>query len=92
MTTSTDFNLLRLEAPRDLHQITEGAPAPEQVVELANPVARVRTMARQQRLAEKDLRQLSVLCGNTIDKNDQWMQQIEQAYQVLAEGTRYIYD
>jgi len=69
-----------------------GAPAPEQVVELANPAVTVRTMARQQRLADKDLRQLSELCSNTIDKNDQWIQPIEQAYQALAEGTRYVYD
>jgi len=27
-----------------------------------------------------------------MNKNDQRMQQIEQAYQALAEGTRYMYD
>ena len=92
MTTSTDFNILRHEAPRDLLQITEGSPAPEQAVKLANPVVWVRTMARQQCQAEKDLRQLSELCGNSIDKNDQRMQQNEQAYRALADGTRYIYN
>ena len=29
MTTSSDFNMLRLEAPRDLLQITSGTPSPE---------------------------------------------------------------
>jgi len=37
--------MLRLEAPRDLLQITDGTPAPEQVIELANPTVWVRTMA-----------------------------------------------
>ena len=32
MTTSLDFNMLRLEAPRDLLQITDETPRPEQVV------------------------------------------------------------
>ena len=46
-------------------------------------------MARQQRQAESDLRQHARLCGNTIDRTDQRIQQIEEAYQILAEGTRY---
>jgi len=37
MTTASDFNMLRLEAPRDLLQITSGAPNPEKAVEIANP-------------------------------------------------------
>jgi len=49
-------------------------------------------MERQHCQAEKDLRQLLELCSNTNDKNDQWMQQIEEAYRALAEGTRYVYD
>jgi len=49
-------------------------------------------MARQQQQAENDLRQLTQLYGNTNDRTDQRMQQIEEAYQTLAEGTRYIYD
>jgi len=49
-------------------------------------------MARQQRQAENDLRQLTELCGNTIDRTNQRMQQIEEAYSTLAEGTRYVYD
>jgi len=49
-------------------------------------------MARQQRQAENDLRQLTELSGNTIDRTDQLMQRIEEAYRTLAEGTRYVYD
>jgi len=84
--------MLRLEAPRDLLQITDGTTPPEQALELANPADWVRTMARQQKQAEKDLRQLTELCGNTIDRTDQRMVPIEEAYQTLAEGTRYVND
>jgi len=49
-------------------------------------------MARQQKQAERDLWQLTELCGNTIDKTDQRMIRIEEAYQTLAESTRYVYD
>jgi len=71
MSASSDFNMLRLEAPRDLLQITDGTTPPEQAIELANPAVWVRTLARQQKQAEKDLQQLTELCGNTIDKTDQ---------------------
>jgi len=37
MMISLDFNILQLEAPRDLLQITDGTPRPEQAVEIANP-------------------------------------------------------
>ena len=84
--------MLHLEAPRDLLQITDGTPAHEHAIEMANPAVWVRTMACQQQQAENDLCQLIQLCGNTIDRTDQWMQQIEKAYQTLAEGTRYVYD
>jgi len=49
-------------------------------------------MARQQRKAENDLRQLTWLCGNTIDRTDQQMQRIKEAYRTLAEGTRHVYN
>jgi len=92
MTTSSDFNMLRLEAPRDLLQITSGTPNPELAVEIANPVVWVRTLVHQQRQAENDLRRLTELCGDAYDSTDRRTREIEQAYQTLAEGTRYVYD
>jgi len=59
MTTSSDFNMLRLEAPWDLLQITNGTPRPEQVVEIANPAVWVRTLVHQQRQAENDIQRLT---------------------------------
>jgi len=89
---SSDFNMLRLEAPRDLLQITSGTPNPEQAVELANPAVWVRTLVHQQRQAENDLRRLTELCGDAYNKTDQRTREIEEAYQTLAEGTRYVDD
>jgi len=62
MTTSFNFNMLRLEAPRDLLQITDGTVTPEQIIEMANQTTWVQTMVRQQRQAENDLKQLPDLC------------------------------
>jgi len=46
MTTSSDFNMLWLEAPCDLLQITDNTPRPEQVVEIANPTVWIRILVR----------------------------------------------
>jgi len=89
---STDFNMLRLEAPRDVLQITDGTEQAEETLEVANPATWLRALAKQQKQAEQDLAQLVHLCGNTIDHADQRIQQIEQAYRDLSEGTRYVYD
>jgi len=64
MTTSSDFNMLQLATPRDLLQITDGSPRPEQAVEIANPAVWVRTLVRQQQQAESDLQRLTELCGD----------------------------
>jgi len=84
--------MLRLEAPRDLLQITDGTPRPEQAVEIANPAVCVRTLVIQQRQAINDLKRLTEMCGNAYDRTDHRTREIEQAYQTLAEGTRYVYD
>ena len=68
MTTSSDFNLLRLEACRNLLQITDGTNPEEEVIELANTATWVRALVRQQRQAESDLKQLVDLCGTTINR------------------------
>jgi len=92
MMTASDFNMLRLEAPRNLLQITNGAPNPEQAVEIPNPAVWVRTLVHQQRQAEDDLRWLTELCGDAYDRTNRRTREIEQAYKTLAEGNRYVYD
>ena len=61
-------------------------------MELANPTVWLRTLAKQQKQAEEDLKELVRICGNMVDHTDQRIQRIEHAYQALAEGTRYVYD
>jgi len=89
---STDFNMLRLEAPRNVLQITDGTEQTEETLEVANPATWLRALAKQQKQAEQDLAQLVHLYGNTVDHADQRIQQIEQAYRDLSDGTRYVYD
>ena len=40
--TSSDYNMLQLEAPRDMLQITDGTVSQENTVELTNPATWVR--------------------------------------------------
>jgi len=89
---STDFNMLRLEAPRDVLQITDGTEPAEEALEVARPATWLRALVKQQKQAEQDLAQLVRLCGNTVDHTDQRIRQIKQAYRDLSEGTRYVYD
>jgi len=89
---STDFNMLRLEAPRDVLQITDGKAPAEETLEISNPVTWLRALVKKQKQAEGDLAQLVRLCGNTVDRTDQRIKKIEQAYHDLLEGTRYVYD
>ena len=84
--------MLRLEAPRELAQITDGTPQTENAVEIANLAVWVRTLARQQRQAEEDMQRLIEACGDTVDRTDQRIQRVERAYHDLTEGTRYVYD
>jgi len=89
---STDFNMLHLEAPRDVLQITDGTATAEVTLEISNPATWLRALVKQQRQAEGDLEQLVHLCGNTVDRTDQRIKQVVQAYHDLSEGTRYVYD
>ena len=84
--------MLRLEAPKDVLQITDGSTPTKEAVETANPATWLRVLVKQQKQAEQDLGQLVRLCGNTVDRTDQRIRQIEQAYQELSDGTRYVYD
>jgi hypothetical protein len=88
----SDFDMLRLEPPRDILQITDGSAPTEGPVEFLSPAVWVRSLVRQQQQAEEDLRHLAELCGNTIDHTDRRIQRIERAYQTLADGSRYLYD
>ena len=63
--------MLRLEAPRDMLQITDRTKPTEEAVEVVNPATWIRMLVRQQRQAEADYKQLTELCGNAVDHTDQ---------------------
>jgi hypothetical protein len=89
--SSTDFNMLRLEAPRELRQIASGTQSTEHV-EIASPATWLRCLVRHQTQAERDVQQLYEACGNQFDRTDQRMSSIETAYTELMNGTRYVYE
>ena len=84
--------MLRLEARKDILQITDGTSQAEGAVEITNPASWVRALVKQQKQVEADYRQLTELCGNAVDHTDQRIQRVERAYQELSDGTRYVYD
>jgi hypothetical protein len=92
MSTSSDFNMLRLEAPRDIPMITSGSDPTEGTVEIVKPASWIRSLAHQQQQAAQDLRQLYEACGNKFDPNDQRYRDIEKAYTALYNGCRYVYN
>jgi len=92
MSTTSDYYMLRLEAPRGLLQITNDEETMEEALEIVNPVRWMRAMANHQQQAEQDLRQLLDLYGNTMDRTDRHMRRIEAAYNQLAHGAQYVYE
>jgi hypothetical protein len=91
MSSTTDFNMLRLEAPREILQITAGTHSTDRV-EIASPSTWLRWLVRHQTQAKRDIKQLFEAYGNCFDQNDQWIVTIEAAYNELMNGTRYIYE
>jgi hypothetical protein len=92
MSTSSDFNMLRLEAPRDIPMIASGTEPTEKIIEVVKPASWLRSLAHQQKQAEQDLRQLYEAGGDKFDQNDQRYRNIEKAYTALYNGCRYVYN
>ena len=92
MSTLSNYNMLRLEEPRGLLQITNDKEPQEETLEIANPDGWMRAMANHQQQAEQDLRQLMDVCGNTLDNTDWHIRRIEAAYNRLAQGAQYVYE
>jgi len=92
MSNASDYNMLRLEAPSVLLQITNDEESRDETLEIANPAGWMRAIANHQQQAELDLRQLLDLCGNTIDRTDRRVRRIEAAYNRLSQGAQYVYE
>jgi hypothetical protein len=87
--SSTDFNMLWLEAPRAIPQITSGKE-PTAHVEIASPASWRRCLVRHQAQAERDLRQQYETCGNQFDRSNARIRAIEAAYNELLGGAQYL--
>jgi len=92
MSTTSDYNMLHLEAPRGLLQIANDEESWEEALEIANPVGWMQAMANHQQQAELDLHQLLDVCGNTMDRTDRRIRRIEAAYNRLSQGAQYVYE
>jgi hypothetical protein len=89
--SSTDFNMLRLEAPRPILQFTDGTDSTA-YVEIASPATWVRCLVCHQVQAERHLRQLYEERGNHFDRSDQRIVAIERAYNEFLNGAQYVYE
>jgi len=92
MSITSDFNMLRLEAPCNLLQITQDKESTQASLEVSNPAGWMRTMASHQEQAEQDLCQLLDPCNNTVDRTDRRIHAIERAYGKLVQETQYRYE
>jgi len=86
MSTTSDFNMFRFEAPRGRLQITKDEEPTTETLEIANLLKWMRALAKHQQQAEQDLSQLMEACGNTVDRTDRRIRRIEAAYNRLAQG------
>jgi len=76
--------MLRLEAPQDIRQITDGVEPMDEVVEFENPTGWVRSLVHQQEQAEVDLRQRWEESRSTLNRTNQRIRDIDRAYMTLA--------
>ena len=89
---SSNVDMLRLEYPRSITEIVEFTVVNDETVEVHDPPVWMTQMIHQYTSARRDLVRLYEACGNTFDRNDRRIRDIEQNYQVLADGIRYVYD
>jgi hypothetical protein len=90
--SSSDVDMLRLEAPVTRLQITNGTEPTSPAIELRQPASWVRTLVQQHQQARQDIQQLYELCGGQIDQSDRRIREIERAYDTLYRGTLYVYE
>jgi hypothetical protein len=90
--STTDVDIVRLEAPVTRRQITAKSTTVQPTLEIVRLASWLRTIVHQHHQAQHDLRQLYELCGQSFDQSDRRLRHIEQAYDVLYPGTQYIYE
>jgi hypothetical protein len=92
MSTFSDVDMLRLEAPVTQLQITDGSGPTQAALEIVRPISWVQSIIHQHHQTQQDLRQLYEPYGRALDQSDRQIRHIEQAYDTLYRGTLYIYE
>jgi len=88
---SSNVDMLRLEYPRTLTEVVQYTAVDDESVEVREPPMWMRQMIHQYTQAKRDLIRMYDACGQNLDRNDRRILDIEQNYEVLAEGIRYVY-
>jgi len=88
---SFNVDMLRLEYPRTLTEVVQYTAVEDESVEVREPPMWMRQMIHQYTQAKRDLIRMYDACGQNLDRNDRRILDIEQNYEVLAEGIRYVY-
>jgi hypothetical protein len=88
---SSNVQILSIEYPVNYKRALARREPIEQAVQIRDPDSWLRTLVHQHTQAQRDLQQLYEACGQHFDRDDHRIRAIERNYQVLFEGTRYVY-
>jgi hypothetical protein len=91
-TPSSNVDMLRLEYPRSLDDVTHDRMIENDTVEIKNPADWARMMINYHHQAQRDLRTLYEACGKQFTRDDYRLRQIEHNYEALFEGCKYLYE
>jgi hypothetical protein len=89
---SSNVQMLLIDYPVNYEQALAHREPAEEAVQIRDPDSWLRTLVHQYTHVQRDLRQLYEACGQQIDRDDHRIRAIERNYQVLFEGTRYVYE
>jgi hypothetical protein len=89
---SSTVNLLRLEHPHRTNNVYNDTYPSNDSVEIHEPDSWLRQLAYQPQLAQTDLQRFCQICGGEFNRNNRHIHSIEQSYEALLQGIRYVYE
>ena len=89
---SSNVDMLRLEYPRTITEVVEYTASNDESIEIREPPMWMRQMIHQYTAIRRDLLRMYDACGKNLDRDDRRIRDIEQNYQVLVDGIRYVYE
>jgi hypothetical protein len=88
----SNIAVLRLEYPQTADEVLEHAePRPERV-DIRDPPGWLRQLVYQHERAKRDFQQFYELNGNRLERHEPRTRVIEQNYDIIYQGLRYLYD